>query len=99
MKGKVTLKVGNFIGGDIVEAVGGKGGKNIMSHNDLSPLNKLLFNLVRKTILPRTQKKTKVCLMDMAVIFCLSIKIKLNFPSLMYQHLAHCVPEKNKVGY
>ncbi|XP_021747556.1 dynein assembly factor 4, axonemal-like [Chenopodium quinoa] len=70
-----------------------------MSHNDLNPLNKLLFNLVKKTILPRTAKKGEACLMDMAVIFCLSKKIKVNFPALMYQHLAHCIPSRTKVGY
>lgn len=37
--------------------------------------------------------------MDMAVIFCISKKIKVNFPSLIYQHLAHCVPSRTKVGY
>lgn len=54
IKGKGSVNVGSYLTSDIFEALGGQRGKKVMSHNDLSPLNKLLFNLVKKTILPRT---------------------------------------------
>lgn len=98
-KGPVTMKVMGYTKTEIIKFVGGKKGANIMNHNDLTPLNKLLFNLVKKFVVPRTQKKNELCFLDMTIIFCLVKKIKINFPSLMLQHLEHTVPKGYKVGY
>ncbi|XP_021742810.1 uncharacterized protein LOC110708895 [Chenopodium quinoa] len=99
MKGVVTVKVAGHTKTEIINYLGGKKGVSVMNHNDLSPLHKLLFNLVKKSLVPRTQKKNELCYLDMALIFCMSKKIKINFPALMIQHLEHCIEKEIKVGY
>ena len=98
-KGPVNMKVMGYTKTEIIKAVGGKKGVNVMNHNDLTPLNKLLFNLVKKFVVPRTQKKNELSFLDMTIVFCMSKKLKINFPSLMMQHLEHTVPRGYKVGY
>ena len=98
-KGKYNLKIGKIGKDEILLSLGGEKGISTIDHNSLSPINKLLFNLVRRTILARTQKRSEANLLDCAVIYCLTNRIKVNFPSLMISHLDHTVPSGYKVGY
>ena len=70
-----------------------------ISHNSLSPLNKLLYNITRRFILPRNLKRSEVNLRDATLIYCLANHIKINFPSLMILHLCDCIEKKYLVGY
>ncbi|XP_021722943.1 uncharacterized protein LOC110690425 isoform X2 [Chenopodium quinoa] len=99
MKGDVSVKVEGHTKTEIVTFLGGKSGVSVMNHNDLSPFHKLLFNLVKKSLIWRTQNKNEFCYLYMALIFCMSKKIKINFPSLMMQHLKHCIEKEIKIGY
>ena len=98
-KGKFNLKLGGATMNEIMNFFGGEKGTSKIDHNRLSPLHKLLFNVVWRTILPRTQKRNEANLLDISVMYCLAKKIKINFPALMIQHLEHCVPKGFKVGY
>lgn len=62
------------------------------------PLVKLLFNVVHRGIIPRTQKRNEANLFDSALIYCLGNQIQINFPSLMIKNLDHCIPNLI-VGY
>ena len=70
-----------------------------ISHNVLSPLHKLLYNVARRFILPRNSKRSEVSLRDATLIYCMDNQIKINFPSLMISHLSDCIEKKNVVGY
>ena len=70
-----------------------------VSHNTLSPLHKLLYNIARRFILPRYSKRSVVNLRDATLNYCLANHIKVNFPSLMISHLADCIEKKYMVGY
>ena len=59
-----------------------------VSHNVLSPLHKLLYNIARRFILPRNFKRSEVNLRDATLIYCMANHIKINFPSLMISHLS-----------
>ena len=69
------------------------------SHNVMSPLHKLLYNIARTFILPRNSKRSEVNLQDATLIYCMANNIKINFPSLMISHLSDCVAKKCMVGY
>ena len=73
--------------------------KGRISHNTLSPLHKLLYNIARLFILPRNSKRSEVNLRDATLIYCLANHIKINFPSLMISHLSDCIEKKYMVGY
>ena len=73
--------------------------KGRISHNSLSPLHKLLYNIARQFILPRNSKWNEVNLRDATLIYCLANHIKINFPSLMISHLPDCIEKKYLVGY
>ena len=73
--------------------------KGKISHNILSPLHKLLYNIARRFILPRNSKRSEVSLRDATLIYCMANHIKINFPSLMISHLSDCIEKKNFVGY
>ena len=73
--------------------------KGIISHNILSPLHKLLYNIARRFILPRNSKRSEVNLRDATLIYCLANHIKINFLSLMISHLSDCIEKKYLVGY
>ena len=73
--------------------------KGRISHNLLSPLHKLLYNIARRFILPRSSKRSEVNLRDATLIYCLANHIKINFPSLMISHLSYCIEKKYLVGY
>ncbi|XP_056682692.1 uncharacterized protein [Spinacia oleracea] len=85
----------------LVEAIGGDLKVCSLTNQSLfpTPLQKLLFNLVRRGIVPRTQKRTLANLYDASLMYCLEHKIPINFPALMIKHLSHCVPSDYKVGY
>jgi hypothetical protein len=72
--------------------------KKRFSHNSLSPLHKLLYNIARRFILPRNSKRSEVNLRDATLIYCLANHIKINFPSLMISHLADCIEKNTMVG-
>ena len=65
--------------------------KGKISHNVLSALHKLLYNIARKFILPRNSKRSEVNLRDATLIYGLANHIKINFPSLMISHLSDCI--------
>ena len=46
--------------------------KGRISHNTLSPLHKLLYNIARRFILPRNSKRSEVNLRDATLIYCLA---------------------------
>ena len=73
--------------------------KGKISHNILSLLHKLLYNIARRFILPRNSKRSEVNLRDATLIYCLANHIKINFPSLMISHLSDCIVKKYMVGY
>ena len=73
--------------------------KGKISHNILSPLHKLLYNIARQFILPRNSKHTEVSLRDATLIYCMANHIKINFPSLMISHLSDCIEKGSFVGY
>ena len=73
--------------------------KGKVSHNVLSPMHKLLYNIARRFILPRTSKRSEVSLRDATLIYCLANHIKINFPSLMICHLNDCIFKRNVLGY
>ncbi|KAL2932613.1 ATP synthase subunit beta mitochondrial [Bienertia sinuspersici] len=98
-KGKYNLKIGKVGKDEILTELGGKKGVNKIDHNSLSPLGKLLFNVVRRTVFPRTQKRGEASLLDCAVIYCLMFNVQINFPSLMISHMDRTVPSDLKVGY
>ena len=62
-----------------------------ISHNVLSPLHKLLYNIARRFILPRNSKHREVNLRDATLIYCMANNMKINFPSLMISHLSDCI--------
>ena len=62
--------------------------KGRISHNSLSLLHKLLYNIARRFILPCNSKCSEVNLRDATLIYCLANLIKINFPSLMISHLS-----------
>ena len=53
--------------------------KGRISHNTLSPLHKLLYNITRRFILPRNSKRSVVNLRDATLIHCLANHIKIKF--------------------
>ena len=73
--------------------------KGRISHNSLSPLHKLLYNIARRFILPHNSKRSEVNLRDSTLIYYLANHIKINFPSLMISHLSDCIEKKYLVGY
>ena len=73
--------------------------KGRISHNTLSPLHKLIYNMARRFILPRNSKRSEVNLRDATLIYCLANHIKINFPSLMISHFSDCIEKKYMVGY
>ena len=73
--------------------------KGKISHNILSPMHKLLYNIARRFILPRNSKRSEVSLRDATLIYCMENQIKINFPSLMISHLSDCIEKRNVVGY
>ena len=68
--------------------------KGKISHNVLSPLHKLLYNIARRFILPRNSKRSEVSLRDANLIYCMANHIKINFPSLMISHLSDCIKNR-----
>ena len=84
---------------EIVEFLGGDPEETYINHNDLTPLDKILLKFVFNDIIPRTQKRDSANKLDSVLIYCLAKKIQINFPSIMIQHLSHCVPKGWKVGY
>ena len=98
-KGKYNLKIGKIGKDEILKELGGVEKVNKIDHNSLSPLGKLMFNVVRRTVFPRTQKRGEANLLDCVVIYCLVFNVQVNFPSLMISHLDHTVPSGLKVGY
>lgn len=48
----------------ILQNVGGNGEKNTVDHNSLSPLQKLFYNVVWRSIVPRTLKRSTMSLLD-----------------------------------
>ena len=73
--------------------------KGRISHNSLSPLHKLLYNIARRFILPRNSKRSEVNLCDATLIYYLANHIKINFPSLMISHLSDYIEKKYLVRY
>ena len=73
--------------------------KEKISHNVLSPLHKLLYNIAQRFILPQNSKRSEVNIRDATLIYCLANHIKINFPSLMICHLCDCIDKKYVVGY
>ena len=73
--------------------------KGRISHNSLSPLHKLLYNIAHRFILPRNSKRSEVNFRDATLIYCLANHIKFNFPSLIISHLSDCIEKKYLVGY
>ena len=73
--------------------------KEKISHDVLSPLHKLLYNIAHRFILPRNSIRSEVNLHDATLIYCLANHIKINFPSLMISHLSDCIEKKYLVGY
>ena len=53
--------------------------KGKISHNVLSPLHKLLYNIARRFILPRNSKRSEVNLREATLIYYLANHIKINF--------------------
>ncbi|XP_021741690.1 uncharacterized protein LOC110707921 isoform X1 [Chenopodium quinoa] len=78
---------------EIVTFIGGNPKVTTTNHNALTPLHKLLFNIIWRGILPRSQKRSTVTLLDASLIFCLAKKVSINFPALMIAHLDHCIPD------
>ena len=70
-----------------------------VSHNVLSPMHKLLYNIARRFILPRTSKRSEVILRDATLIYCMANNIKINFSSLMISHLNDCISKGYVIGY
>ena len=70
-----------------------------ISHNVLSPLHKLLYNIARRFILPRNSKRSEVNLRDATLIYCMANHIKINFRSLMISHFSDSIDKKFVVGY
>ena len=83
----------------VLKFVGINEKKGRISHNFLSPLHKLLYNIARRFILPRNSKRSEVNLRDATLIYCLANHIKIIFPSLMISHLSDCIERKFMVGY
>ena len=73
--------------------------KGKISHNVLSPLHKLLYNIARRFILPRNSKRSEVSLRDATLIYCMANNIKINFPSLIISHLSDCIAKRCMVGF
>ena len=73
--------------------------KGKISHNILSPLHKLLYNIARRFVLPCNSKRSEVNLRDATLIYYLANHIKINFPSLMISHLNDCIEKIYLVGY
>jgi hypothetical protein len=73
--------------------------KKRFSHNSLSPLHKLLYNIARRFILPRNSKRSEVNLRNATLIYCLANHVKINFPSLMISHMSECIEKGLLVGY
>ena len=53
--------------------------KRRISHNTLSPLHKLLYNIAHRFIFPRNSKGSKVNLRHATLIYCLANYVKINF--------------------
>ena len=84
---------------DVWRCLGVRQKRGKVSHNVLSPLHKLLYNIARRFILPRNSKRSEVSLRDATLIYCMVNNIKINFPSLMISHLNDCIAKRCMVGY
>ena len=62
-------------------------------------MQKLLYNIARIFILPRTSKSNEVNLRDATLIYYMANNIKINFPSLMISHLSDCISKRCVIGY
>lgn len=69
---------------EVLEFIGGTTGDTLTNHNFLTPMGKMLLNLVRRGIVPRPQKRNEVNLLDVTLIYCLQNK----FP------IPHNIPPK-----
>ena len=99
LKGQITVTIDNVDEKDIVGSIGGDSKVSTStSHNCFSPLQKLLFNIVWRGVVPRTQKRNIASLFDACLMYCLERKIPINFPAIMIKHLSTCIP-KFKIPY
>nr|ABM55243.1 hypothetical protein [Beta vulgaris] len=84
---------------ELIVKYGGKKGTAFLDHNLLSPYHKILFHILKKAILPCLSKRAQVGMLDLIYIHCLASHKRINFPSLMIQHMSHCIDNGFVVGY
>ena len=97
--GKVRKSFEGVCIDSMVESIGGDPSHVKTNHKNFSPIQKLLFHLVFRSIIPRTQHRDEANHLDALLIYCLENKIQINFPSLMIKHLTHCISKNMKIGY
>ena len=83
----------------IVEYFGGAKGASKVELCDMSAFGKVLFYIVRKSVLPRPHGRGGATLLDLAYMYCLATKRKINFASLMMKHLRYVHSNKHIPGY
>lgn len=84
---------------EIVKSIGGNPKITKTNHKNFTPLQKLLFIFVWRDIIPRSQHRHEANHLDAVLMYCLENKIQINFPSIMIQHLTHCITHNMMIGY
>ena len=51
------------------------------------PLHQMLFNVVHKILLPRNQKRTEACYLDLTLMDLLLSRTQINLPILIMSHI------------
>lgn len=84
---KYKLNVNGVSNDEILTYFGGIPTDKSLDQKDLSPFQKLLFQHVWHFVLPSISKRTQVSLMDLFIMYFFANNIKVNFLSLMINHL------------
>lgn len=96
---KVGMVLEGVSPGTVLVNVGGMMDKANSDHKHLNPLQKMLYNIVWRSLVPRFHKRSTVLILDATLIYCLERFMPINFPKLFIQHLTHCILEKSNLGY
>lgn len=68
--------------------------KNIMHRvlkGEMKPFHKLLLEFVDKCVLPRTKRRHKASLCNLAIMYVLDLDLLINLPALMIKHMSRIV--------
>lgn len=67
-KGTYNLKIGQVPKEEIIASLGGKKGASKVNHNNFTPLQKMLFNIVWCVVFPRTRTRDETNMLDCAMM-------------------------------